>query len=145
MSRLLHQIQNRGQMSVPKSVTGQLLFTESEIADKLVSFRSKVMTLTAAKSAQRSAYPTDIPPRWCGAGKILWQAPTLDMVFHALQELDPSSAPGPDGFSGAFNKQFKHEFAPLLLDILRQTEHTRPLPRRYDVLHSETLGTAGSG
>ena len=41
------------------------------------------------------------------------------MVLAALSELDPSSAPGPDGFSGGFYGAFKQHFAPVMLGLIR--------------------------
>ena len=37
----------------------------------------------------------------------------------ALTDLDPSSAPGADGFTGAFHKRFSHEFALVIYDLIR--------------------------
>ena len=47
--RLPQQIQHRRQMSVMKSSSGSLLFTETEIADELISFWSKIMTPIGSK------------------------------------------------------------------------------------------------
>ena len=66
--------------------------------------------------------------RWQRARAKLWRPPTLDMVYQALTDLDPSSAPGADAFTGAFYKRCKTEFAPVLFDIIQEIHATGKLP-----------------
>ena len=47
----------------------------------------------------------------------------MEMILRALRDLDPLSAPRADDFTGAFYKRFKHEFAPVMYDIIRQVQN----------------------
>ena len=53
------------------------------------------------------------------------------MVALALRDLDPASAPGNDGFTGAFYKAFSSHFSPTLLDIIREVRETGVLPSSW--------------
>ena len=70
-------------------------------------------------------YISDIPKQWQGAGKVLRRDRDLQMVMVALSELDPSSAPGPEGFSGG---AFKTQLAPVMLQLIRTAAADSTLP-----------------
>ena len=50
------------------------------------------------------------------------------MVLTTL--FDPSMAPGPDGFSGAFYRSLKQPFAPVMLELIRTATTDNTLPRK---------------
>ena len=85
-----------------RTTGGRLLLAEEEIASKLVHFSSSVMKPTWATMEDRKYYFLDIPRQWRGAAKVLWRDCDIQMVLAALFELDPSSAPAPEGCSGGF-------------------------------------------
>ena len=53
------------------------------------------------------------------------------MVLAALFELDPSSAPGPDEFSGGFYRAFKQHFAPVMLELIRTAAADSTVPEEW--------------
>ena len=126
--RLPQQLQHCRKMSILKSGTSVLLSEEEDIAQELRPFWG-VMTTTKATMVQREQYLEDMPKRWREVAKTLWQEPNLTMVLQALAALDPSSAPGCDGFTGAFYKgAYKEFFAPAMLDIIHEVAQTGVLP-----------------
>ena len=127
---MLHQMHTKGHMLVLKDTSGKLLFGGEEVATELVSFWSTVMTQTGASIADRLNYVSDLPRQRRGAGKVLWCDPTLDMVFAALSELDPSSPLRRDVFSGAFYRKYKPHFAPVLLELIQAAATARTLPAK---------------
>ena len=109
----------------------RLLFAEEEIASELVQFWSSVMTPTGALMEDKKHYISHTPRQWRGAGKVLWRDPDLQMVLAALSELDPSSAPGPDGFLGGFYRAFKMHFAPFMLELIHTAAAHSTLPGEW--------------
>ena len=89
------------------------------------------MRPTLTPDLERKEYLSDMPKRWRNAGKKSWQEPSLGMVHEALGALDPASAPGHDGFTGAFYKAFSSYFAPVLLDVIREVGSTGHLPKEW--------------
>ena len=53
------------------------------------------------------------------------------MVALAPRDIDPPSAPGNDGFTGAFYKAFSSHFSPAVLDIIREVKETGVLPASW--------------
>ena len=131
VTRLLHHMQTKRHMSVLRTTGGRLLFAEEEIASELVQFWSSVMTPTGATMEERKHYISDIPRQWRGAGKVLWRDPDLQIVLATLSELDPSSAPWPDGFLGGFYRAFKTHFAPVMLELIRTATAESTLPAEW--------------
>ena len=90
--RLLQLIQHRRHMCVMKSSSGKLLFTESQIADELISFWSGIMTptarirecvLTTSQTSHRAGggrvENSGNPPRWA------WYTVIPGMSAHLLR------------------------------------------------------------
>lgn len=50
-------------------------------------------------------------------------------ILQAIQSLQNSKAPGPDGFTCDFYKAFTHKRIPLLCDVFSETHATTKLPQ----------------
>ena len=89
------------------------------------------MSIMGTGDEQRWEYLSDMPKRWWGLASALWRGPDLNMVVLALRKLDPQSAPGHDGFIGAFYEQFSWHLARAMLDIIREVGSCGRLPASW--------------
>ena len=114
-----------------QSSTEDILTDKEGIADALCQYWGRIMSPTPATDRQRREYLSNMTERWRGVASKLWKDPDLNMVLLALRELDPSSSPGHDGFTGAFYKQYSTYFALVILDIIREVGDSGRLPESW--------------
>nr|ADK62395.1 endonuclease reverse transcriptase [Rhipicephalus microplus] len=61
---------------------------------------------------------------------------TVTEVEDAIDKLNPGKSPGPDGFTAAFYKEFKHEIIPILTRIFNEVYKLNDLPLSYRTSHT---------
>uniref|UniRef100_A0A803TII6 Reverse transcriptase domain-containing protein n=1 Tax=Anolis carolinensis TaxID=28377 RepID=A0A803TII6_ANOCA len=52
-------------------------------------------------------------------------------LYKAIKKLDPSKAPGPDGFTAGYYKTFEQELSPMLLKIMNQAMQNEIIPNTW--------------
>ena len=63
-----------------------------------------------------------LPAQWRTAVPLLWQSCSEDLVYAALQQMDPSSSPGDDGIQAGVYKAFPELFVCNMYHAYREIE-----------------------
>ena len=112
LHRLMHQAQESRIYGVLKARSGHLLRDRHAIARELVAYWSTIMR--PGQRSEEECYQwlegRGLQAQWRTAVPLLWQGCSEDLVYAALQQMDPSSSPGDDGIQAGVYKAFPEFF-----------------------------------
>ena len=112
LHRLMHQAQESRIYGVLKARSGHLLRNRHAIARESVAYWSTIMR--PGQRSEEECYQwleaRGLAAQWRTAVPLLWQGCSEDLVYAALQQMDPSSSHGDDGIQAGVYKVFPEFF-----------------------------------
>ena len=132
--RLTKQLQTRKRLLRLRNQTGVLTDPEA-IAKEITSFWAGIMNNGGASEEACFTYLNDF---FEGKDmnmlvKALYKPLSIDVVLKALDNLQPTAAPGYDGFVVKIYKAFKENFAPHMVLVIEEFLRTGEIPQHWSL------------